>query len=135
MRTAQLFAGFGAILLLIAGLARAGLLHEAPFGMGFREINFGGAFLQMFAGAICVAVALSYLGTLRTASHAPNERVGIASFILVLVSVLPFLGLSFFGTGASFENVGFMVVLFTALSFFFIGVILSAINLAWAVLR
>jgi hypothetical protein len=135
MLSAKLFGGLGAIEFLVAILGHYGILPCSPMGLDFAGIAYGPFYWQTFAAIVCAALALSYVGIARTATHPPNRLVGIASFALVALALLTMTAESLV-SDKFFQRFELLVWIFFAAMFaFLVGVVLSALNLAWAVFR
>lgn len=133
MLSAKLFGLLGAIVFVVAVLGRLGVLPFAPMGLDISGIAYGPLFWQTFAAVVCAALALSYFVTSRTATHPPNQIVGIASFALVTLALL-IMTIEGLLSEMLFRRFEFLIWCFFAAMFaFLIGVVLSALNLAWAV--
>ncbi len=135
MFSAKLFGALGAIVFVVAILGRFGVLPFSPMGLDFSGVAYGPFYWQTFSAVVCAALALSYLGVARTATHPPNQIAGVASFAIVALALLAMtveslLSARFF---ARFELL--VWIFFAAMFAFLIGVVLSALNLAWAVFR
>ncbi len=135
MLSAKLFGGLGAVVFAVAILGRYGILPFVPMGLGISGVAYGPFYWQTFSAVVCAALALSYLAIARTATHPPNRLAGIVSFALVALALATMIVESLF-SDRLFQRFEFMVWLFFAAMFaFLIGVILSALTLAWAVFR
>jgi hypothetical protein len=135
MLSAKLFGALGAIVFVVAMLGRLGILPFSPMGLDFSGVAYGPIYWQTFSAIVCAALALAYLGIARTATHPPNRTAGIASFALVVLALLTMnveslLSERFFGR---FELL--VWIFFAAMFAFLIGVVFSAVNLAWTVFR
>jgi hypothetical protein len=134
MLSAKLFAGFAVCLFGLMLLCRLGIVSPGTVGLRAHGVAYGPYFWQMFSGIICAAVALAYFGTEKTASRPPNDTVGLLSFALVSVPILLWI-IASFNAGALMQNMHFVALLFVALAAFLVGVLISAVNVLWAVLH
>jgi hypothetical protein len=135
MLSAKLFGALGAIVFVVAILGRLGILPFSPMGLAIAGVAYGPFYWQTFAAIVCAALALSYVGIARTATHPPNRLVGIASFALVALALFTMIVESFV-SDRLFQRFESMIWIFFAAMFaFLVGVVLSALNLAWAVFR
>jgi hypothetical protein len=133
MSTDRLFT-IGAIFAFVVALLDRLNVMRPNAGIFVAGVGLPAFYWEGFAAIAGAALALSYFAVSRTVPHAPNRAIGAISFALVFISFAAMVVESLYAD-KFFTNNLFVWIFFGAMFAFLIGVVLSAINLAWAVFR
>jgi hypothetical protein len=132
---AKLFAGLAGIALVVAILGMVRVLPRANLGLHVANIGFGPFYWQLFVALACAVFGFAYLGVGRLTQHPLNQMAGLVSFFLVAAAFVVWLVSSFLTTSDSLPSRQLVILLFAAILSFLFGVALSAVNVAWVLVR
>ena len=128
----KLFAGLASVLAVLALVA--GLRRITPFDVYFHDAYFVVApsgFL-FFVALISGILAVLYFAISHWRLRRPNLLVGLASFAIIVVSLIALFATAFLVRNDSPPHHSQLYTLFGALNGFLLGFVLLAANLAWA---
>ena len=111
------------------------LFGRANLLLSIGRFAFGPFYWQLFVTLICAVFALAYFGVLRLTQRPANQMVGLVSFFLVAGAFVVWLISSFVPTSGSLPSHRLLILLFAAIFSFLLGLVLSAANIAWVLLR
>jgi len=83
---------------------------------------------------ICAVFALAYFGVFRLTQRPANLMVGLVSFFLIARAFVVWL-ISSFVTTSGIPSHRLLILLFAPIFSFLLGLLLSAANIAWVLLR
>jgi hypothetical protein len=133
--SAKLFAALAGIVLTFALLGREQVVPHQNLGLSVGRIVLGPYYWQLFGAMACAILAFAYFGVARWLWHPPDQPIGLVSFVLVSIALVILLISSFFITSTSSPSRRLLIPLFAAICSFLLGLVLSAVNVAWAVWR
>ena len=133
--TAKLFAALAGISFSLAFLGRKQVLPHQNLSISIGHTVFGPYYSQLFVALACAILAFAYFGVARWLRNPPNQSVGLVSFALVSLPLGVWLISSLFITGASSPSHRLLILLFAAIFSFLLGLVLSTVNVAFAVFQ
>ena len=135
MLGARLFAGLASIAFALAILGRLHVLPHANLYLRVANISFGASYWQVFIGLVCAGLGFAYFGIAPLTQRPVNQTVGLVGFFLVAFGSVVWLLSSFNTTRNSPLSQRAVILLFAAIFSFVSGVITTAANVAWVLLR
>jgi hypothetical protein len=132
---AKLFAALAGIIFTFAFLGREHVLRHQNLSISIGHTVLGPYYSQLFGALACAILAFAYFGAARWLRNPPNQSIGLVSFGLVSLALGVWLISSLFITGASSPNHRLLVLLFVAILSFLVGLVLSTVNVAFAVFQ
>jgi hypothetical protein len=133
--TARLFAALAGIIFSFAFLGREHVLRHQNLSISIGHTVFGPYYSQLFGALVCAILAFAYFGVARWLRNPPNQSIGLVSFGLVFLALAVWLISGLFNTGASSPSHRLIALLFAAILSFFVGLVLSTVNVAFAVFQ
>jgi hypothetical protein len=134
VRSAKLFTVVAVAVFVAALLTRYGLLH-GTLGVHMFAVSIGPTYWMGFATIVCASLALCYFAVARSTAQPASELLGIISFALIALALIVMIAgnAATDQAGPQFDTLVWMII--AAMFAFLVGVVLSAVNLAWAVFR
>jgi hypothetical protein len=133
--TAKLFAALAGIICSFAFLGREHVLRHQNLSISIGHTVLGPYYSQLFGALACAILAFAYFGVARWLQNPPNQSIGLVSFGLAFLALGVWLISGLFITGASSPNHRLIALLFAAILSFFVGLVLSTVNVAFAVFQ
>ena len=135
MLTAKLFAALAGMIFFFAFLGREQVLRHQNLSINIGHTVLGPYYSQLFGALACAILAFAYFGVARWLRNPPNQSIGLVSFALVTLAIGVWLISSLIFTGASAPNHRLIVLLFVAILSFLVGLVLSTVNVAFALFQ
>ena len=135
MLTAKLFAALAGMIFFFAFLGREQVLRHQNLSINIGHTVLGPYYSQLFGALACAILAFAYFGVARWLRNPPNQSIGLVSFALVSLAIGVWLISSLIFTGASAPNHRLIVLLFLAILSFLVGLVLSTVNVAFALFQ
>jgi len=133
--TAKLFAALAGMIFFFAFLGREQVLRHQNLSINIGHTVLGPYYSQLFGALACAILAFAYFGVARWLRNPPNQSIGLVSFALVSLAIGVWLISSLIFTGASAPNHRLIVLLFVAILSFLVGLVLSTVNVAFALFQ
>jgi hypothetical protein len=132
--SARLFAGLAGTAFVIAILGRVHVFPLSNLDLRIANISFGAFYWQLFVALVCAVFGFAYF-EVRLMQTPFNYAVGLVGFFLVGFASVIWLISSFLITSDSPPTSRVVILLFAAIFSFISGVAVSAVNVAWVLLR
>ena len=135
MLNAKLLVGLAGTALVIAILGAVGALPHANLSLHVANIVFGPFFWQLFIALVCAVFGFAYFGAVHLMQRPLNQTTGLVGYSLIAFASAVWLISSFVSTARSPLSRWVVMLLFAGIFSFILGVALSAVNVAWVLLR
>jgi len=134
MLIAKLFAGLAIVVFSAAILGRVSLLPRMNLLLTLGSVAIGPYYWQLLVVVICTVLSVVYFSFSYWARNPASPAAGIISFLLIAASVVVWIIFGFLFAGHPWTHRQ-VVVLFLAMLSFFVGLLLSTMNVLWAAMR
>ena len=130
MLNAKLFGAIASVALIVAILGRVRVLPRMNLYLLVGHVSVRPFLWQLYVASSCAILALGYVGTDRLARNPASQTIGLISLVLVTIAFADWMVLSFLAGRGYLE--GLMAANAIAKISFYAGLLLSVLNIGWA---